>query len=117
MRRAYGRNIAACSGPSSGGCVMTELLMSIQALIVGPGNCLWLPRVYTAAMADDLWEAWIEFTPLGADERSNATPRLRLAPATRQATRDDILDWARGITYPYLGGVLLRTIEQNDHAA
>ncbi|HEX4684261.1 MAG TPA: hypothetical protein VH277_16200 [Gemmatimonadaceae bacterium] len=88
---------------------MSEVLIEVEAVVIGPDNKLWVPRVCGAPCAEVVpepsWQGWLEFTPID----TVALP-VRTAPAMEGPTRDAVLDWARGLTYAYLGDTLCRAL-------
>jgi hypothetical protein len=93
---------------------MSEVLIEVEAVVIGPDNNLWVPRVCCAPcpvigdprkVGEPTWRGWLEFTPID----TLALP-VRTAPTTEGPTRDAVLDWARGLTYAYLGDTLCRAL-------
>jgi hypothetical protein len=85
---------------------MPEVLVVFDAQLASPGGRRWIAQACGAIADDNLWEGWIEFLPLGAEESPVRTPR-----ETEQPNRDDLVYWAQGLTAVYLDGALTRALK------
>jgi hypothetical protein len=84
--------------------MMAEVLIEFDREFKGPGGKLYEARACGRERADRLWEAWLEFTPLGGGVT------LRTARETTQPNRDHTLYWATGLTETYIEGALARVV-------
>ena len=84
---------------------MSEVLVEIEAVVDGPDNKLWVPRLCGAVRDGHVWDGWFEFTPV----EMMALP-VRSVPVIEQPSRDAMLEWARKVTYEDLVEALWRTI-------
>lgn len=84
---------------------MAEVLVEFDTAILGADGTKWAPRVCGKIAPDNLWEGWIEFTPLD----DSADP-VRTARETEQPNRGDLMYWAQGLTQAYLEGALNRAL-------
>jgi hypothetical protein len=84
---------------------MSEVLIEIEAVVNGPDNKLWVPRLCGAVRDGRVWDGWFEFTPV----ETMALP-VRTVPVTEQPTRDAVLEWAGAVTYEDLADALWRSI-------
>jgi hypothetical protein len=84
---------------------MAEVLAEFAEPIAGDDGVLYRARAAGAAMADGMWEGWIEFIPAvgGAAVR---TPR-----ETTQPNHGAAVYWATGLTAVYLQGALGRALK------
>ena len=82
---------------------MPEVLAEFAELVLGNDRRVYRARACGAEMKKGLWEGWIEFTPLAADEAPLRSPR-----ETTQPNRVGAAYWASGLTPTYLEGALDR---------
>ena len=80
---------------------MAELLRSFDELIRDDSGD-YRARVVGRLGADAMWEAWLEFTPLGGGE-TIASPI-----ESRQPEREHLAYWASGLSVVYAQGALSR---------
>lgn len=71
---------------------------------VGNRGIAYKAQACGASVAGNLWEAWIEFTPL------DGGPARRSGRETTQPNREDAVYWATGLTPVYLEGALTRAL-------
>ena len=83
---------------------MAEILVCYQLPVTDPRGLQYEARAYGAAIDHVLWEAWIEFVPIGGGRP------LRSPRETTQPNRADTAYWATGLTRVYLEGALIRAI-------
>src|SRR4051812_27491256 len=83
---------------------MAETLMQFQTPVRSAEGILYTARACGSGSADGLWEAWIEFTPLGGGKP------IRSARETTQPNRRDTKYWAAGLSAVYLEGALRRAL-------
>ncbi len=81
---------------------MAEVLARFADPIAADDGTRYLAQVCGAAMADGLWEGWIEFIPTGGGEP------IRSPRETTQPSRGDTAYWASGLTRVYLEGAFDR---------
>src|SRR5436190_7356957 len=81
---------------------MAETLQQYSGIIVADDRSEYEARACGAAMPDGLWQAWIEFVPVGDG------PPLRSPRETTQPNRADAVYWASGLSRIYLEGALGR---------
>jgi hypothetical protein len=84
---------------------MPEVLVVFDAQLTGTDGGRWSAQACGGVADDGLWEGWIEFQPLDADESP-----VRTARETEQPNRDDLMYWAQGLTAVYLDGALSRAL-------
>jgi hypothetical protein len=82
---------------------MSELLAEFAQLVLSNDRRVYRARACGAPMKTGLWEGWIEFIPIAADEAPLQSPR-----ETTQPNRVDAVYWASGLTPTYLEGALDR---------
>lgn len=81
---------------------MAEELVEYENTIDDDDGSRWVARVLGAQRDDGRWVGWIRF-------RETATDRLlETERETTQPDRDDLVYWAKGLTYFYLDGALAR---------
>src|SRR5690242_16908605 len=85
---------------------MPEVLVVFDAQLTSADERRWIAQACGGVADDNLWEGWIEFLPLEADELPIRTPR-----ETEQPNRDDLMYWAQGLTAVYLDGALSRALK------
>lgn len=88
---------------------MAEVLVEIEAVVHGPENKLWVPRLCGATRDGRTWDGWLEFTPV----ETLALP-VRTAPVTAQPTREAVLEWATHLTYEDIAEALSRTTQRRE---
>lgn len=81
---------------------MAEELLEYENTIEDDEGRSWVARVLGAKRRDGRWIGWIRFRE-GATDRLLETER-----ETTQPNREDLLYWAKGLTYFYLEGALAR---------
>ena len=86
---------------------MKEVLVEFENNWTGPDGKTYEARVCGREREDKLWEGWIEFTPTDGSEV------IHTDRETTQPNRDDTLYWARGLTFAYIDGALLRLLQAN----
>jgi hypothetical protein len=84
---------------------MAEVLVEFENTWQGPDGKEYEARVCGRGREDGLWEGWLEFTPAGGGE-TIATER-----ETTQPNREDAVYWARGVTWGYVDGALIRLLK------
>jgi hypothetical protein len=85
---------------------MRELLVKFTATTRSQdSNDEFWPEVYGTRADDGLWEAWIEFTPVGGGDP------IRTDRETKQPNRDLTMYWAQGLSATYLEGALERALK------
>jgi hypothetical protein len=82
---------------------MPEVLAEFAELVLSNDRRVYRARACGAPMTAGLWEGWIEFIPIAADEAPLRSPR-----ETTQPNRVDAVYWASGLTPTYLEGALDR---------
>lgn len=85
---------------------MPEVLVVFDAQLTSADGRRWIAQACGGVADDNLWEGWIEFLPLQAEESPIRTPR-----ETEQPNRDDLMYWAQGLTAVYLDGALNRALK------
>lgn len=90
---------------------MAEVLVQFSEPVVGPDGTAYVARACGSARADGLWQAWIEFLPMGEGEA------IRSGRETTQPDRGDALYWATGLTSVYLEGALERALNPQSRPA
>jgi hypothetical protein len=88
---------------------MPEVLVVFDAQLASPDGRLWIAQACGGVADDNLWEGWLEFLPLEAEESPMRTPR-----ETEQPNRNDLLYWAQGLTAVYLDGALHRALKAQE---
>jgi hypothetical protein len=81
---------------------MAELIHEHMTHVRTPEGRTYIPRTYAAQQSNDVWEAWLEFEPIGGG------PRLRTDRETSQATREALETWASGLEASYFQGAFAR---------
>jgi hypothetical protein len=81
---------------------MAEVLFEYQSLLSTSDGTVYRARACGKEDADGLWEAWIEFVPIGGGKV------LRSPRETTQPNRTDTMYWATGLTPVYLEGAFNR---------
>jgi len=81
---------------------MAETLQQYPGTIAADDGTEYEARVCASPMPDGLWQAWIEFVPIG-DGGPIRSPR-----ETTQPNRLDAVYWANGLSRIYLEGALRR---------
>jgi hypothetical protein len=84
---------------------VAEVLAEYPAPIEGEDGRTYIARAVGAEADDGLWQGWIEFIPLAADDVPVRSPR-----ETTQPNRRDVEYWATGLTLVYLEGALRRAL-------
>lgn len=85
---------------------MPEVLVVFDAQLTSADERRWIAQACGGVADENLWEGWIEFLPLEADESPIRTPR-----ETEQPNRNDLMYWAQGLTAVYLDGALGRALK------
>lgn len=83
---------------------MAEVLLEFANHVAGQDGTSYVARACGDAMSDGLWQAWIEFLPVGSGEP------IRSARETTQPNRADARYWATGLTPVFLEGSLKRAL-------
>src|SRR5689334_16782150 len=83
---------------------MSEKLVQFDTVVRDEKGRGYLPSAW-GAEAGEIWEGWIEFEPIDANEAVLRTPR-----ETEQASRDALTYWAEGLTNVFLDGALKRAL-------
>ena len=83
---------------------MAEVLRQFSDVLRGNDETVYSAQACGAEMPDGLWEAWIEFAPVGGGEP------IRSGRETTQPNREDAIYWASGLTSIYLEGALDRAL-------
>jgi hypothetical protein len=83
---------------------MAEVLIQFGDPVVSRARKRYRAQACGAPMGGALWEAWIEFTPLGGGA-SVRSPR-----ETTQPNRTDTVYWATGLSAVFLEGALERAL-------
>lgn len=86
---------------------MAEELLEYENTIEDPEGASWVARVLGAERSDGTWVGWIRFRD-EAGEGLMETDR-----ETTQPNREDLLYWAKGLTYFYLEGALARAARRD----
>jgi hypothetical protein len=84
---------------------MAEVLADYSDTIISADGVAYRAQACGAAMADGLWEGWIEFEPLAGGGTAIRSPR-----ETTQPNRADAVYWASGLSAVYLEGALDRAL-------
>lgn len=87
---------------------MAEELLEYENTIEDPDGGSWVARVLGAERSDGTWVGWIRFRDEGG-EGLMETDR-----ETTQPNRDDLLYWAKGLTYFYLEGAMARARRRDE---
>lgn len=91
---------------------MAEELLEYENTVEDPEDGgSWVARVLGAERSDGTWVGWIRFREAGGDGL------LETDRETTQPNRDDLLYWAKGVTYFYLEGALARAQRRDRPAA
>jgi hypothetical protein len=83
---------------------MAEVLLQFAEPILSSDKTAYRAQATGTAMNDGLWEAWIEFIPVGG-----GAP-VRSPRETTQSTKADAIYWASGLSATYLEGALGRAL-------
>lgn len=83
---------------------MAEVLLEFDTPIMAAEGRSYIARACGDAMNDGVWQAWIEFLPVGEGEP------VRSGRETTQPNREDTLYWATGLTPVFLEGSLRRAL-------
>ena len=83
---------------------MAEVLVEFENTWTGPDEKTYEARAVGREREDGLWEGWIEFIP------TDGSGPMQTDRETTQPNRDDTLYWARGLTYAYIDGALIRLL-------
>lgn len=81
---------------------MTDELLEYENVITGRHGDTWVARVLGAERPDGTWVGWIRFGQVAGEHL------LETERETTQPNRDDLMYWAKGLTYTYLEGALER---------
>lgn len=84
---------------------MAEILVEYESILRGNDGTDWVARSAGRQASDQMWEGWIEFSPV-----SGPRPPLRSPCESRQPNRADLVYWATGLTPVYLEGAFARAI-------
>jgi hypothetical protein len=83
---------------------MAEVFLEFETPVAAENGRSYTARVCGDEMPTGLWQAWIEFVPVGDGEP------VRSARETTQPNRADTLYWATGLTPVFLEGSLRRAL-------
>jgi hypothetical protein len=83
---------------------MAEVLAEYPDVLTDDNHVAYRAHVCGGAMADGLWQGWIEFIPL------DGASAIRSGRETTQPNRKDAAYWATGLTTVYLQGALRRAL-------
>jgi hypothetical protein len=83
---------------------VAEVLLEYPDAVTSDEGRSYTARACGAETRGGMWQAWIEFVPLGDGEP------IRSARETTQPNRQDTLYWATGLTPVYLEGALQRAL-------
>lgn len=81
---------------------MAEELLEFENTVEDPEDRSWTARVLGTERTDGTWVGWIRFRAADGDAL------LDTERETTQPNRDDLVYWAKGLTYSYLEGALDR---------
>lgn len=84
---------------------MAEILVEYETVMKGSDGTDWIARSAGRQASDQMWEGWIEFTPVSGNKQP-----LRSPCESRQPNRTDLVYWATGLTPVYLEGAFARAI-------
>jgi len=85
---------------------MAEVLRQFAEPVLSANRTSYRAQAVGRAMADGMWEAWLEFFPM--DGRSP----FRSPRETTQSNRAEAVYWATGLSTTYLEGALGRALGQ-----
>lgn len=83
-----------------------EVLVEFDTPITARDGGIYKARACGAQMRGGLWQAWIEFLPIGGGDP------VRSPRETTQPNRADTIYWATGLSPVYLEGSLRRAQDQ-----
>jgi hypothetical protein len=83
---------------------MAEVILEFDATVSAETGRSYRARVCGDEMESGLWQAWIEFLPIGDGEP------VRSGRETTQPNRTDTVYWATGLTPVFLEGSLRRAL-------
>ncbi len=83
---------------------MAEVIFEFDTFVTAETGRSYKARACGDEMEDGLWQAWIEFLPIGDGEP------VRSGRETTQPNRKDTLYWATGLTPVFLEGSLRRAL-------
>jgi hypothetical protein len=83
---------------------MAEVLLEYDTPVVEEDGTTYRARACGDELPDGLWQAWVEFIPIGRGEP------VRSGRETIQPNRGDTLYWATGLTPVFLEGSLRRAL-------
>lgn len=89
---------------------MAEELLEFENTIEDPDGASWVARVLGAERPGGTWTGWIRF-------RDDQDRLVETERETTQPNRDDLVYWAKGLTYFYLEGALARARRRAGAAA
>ena len=81
---------------------MVEVLLEFDTPVTGTDGTVYRARACGGEMNGGLWQAWIEFLPIGGGDP------VRSPRETTQPNREDTIYWATGLSPVYLEGSLRR---------
>ncbi len=84
---------------------MAEILVEYESVLRGNDGTEWVARSAGRQASDQMWEGWIEFSPVGGLKQPVRSPC-----ESRQPNRKDLVYWATGLTPVYLEGAFARAI-------
>lgn len=87
---------------------MAEELLEFENTIEDEEGRSWVARVLGAERKDGRWVGWIRF------RQATGETLLDTDRETTQPNRDDLVYWARGLTYFYLEGALARARRRSE---
>ena len=82
---------------------MAEILVEYESVLRGNDGTDWVARSAGRQASDQMWEGWIEFSPVSGPKQP-----LRSPCESRQPNRKDLVYWATGLTPVYLEGAFAR---------
>lgn len=90
---------------------MAEQLLEFENTVEDETGRSHVARVLGEEREDGKWIGWIEFQPV------NGGDPLVTERETTQPNRQDLVYWARGLTYFYLEGALVRARRRKERAS
>jgi hypothetical protein len=84
---------------------VAEVLVEFTEPVMSGNGKRYIARACGDGMPDGMWQAWIEFIPIGAGEP------VRSGRETTQPNRTDTEYWATGLTPIFLEGSLARALK------
>jgi hypothetical protein len=84
---------------------MPEILVDLETTVTSPSGDEYCVQVVGESRSG-MWEAWLEFVPLG-----DALNVLITKTETTQPTREGVLRWSRTLTSTYVEGAFERAVQ------